>query len=78
MRRNTMVNGSDMRRGLDILTVKQNRSVELLMQAETVTGAAEALHVTRRTVQRWLTEDNFAEAIEQAQGTAISTARRQT
>ena len=49
-----------MRRGPDILTVKQNRSVELLMQGETVTGAAEALHVTRRTVQRRLTEDNFA------------------
>ena len=48
------------------------------MQGETVTGAAEALHVTRRTVQRWLTEDNFAEALEQAQGTAISTARGQT
>ena len=60
MRRNTMANGADMRRGPDILTVKQNRSVELLMQGETVTGAAEALHVTRRTVQRRLTEDNFA------------------
>lgn len=48
------------------------------MQGATVTGAAEALHVKRHTVQRWLTEDNFAEDLEQAQGTAISTARGQT
>ena len=46
------------------------------MQGETVTGAAEALHVTRRTVQRWLTEDNFADALELAQGAAMSTAAR--
>ena len=46
------------------------------MAGATVTGAAEALHVTRRTVQRWLTEGNFAEALEHAQGAAMSTAAR--
>lgn len=46
------------------------------MQGETVTGTAEALHLSRRTVQRWLTEGNFAEALEQAQSTAMSTAAR--
>lgn len=65
-----------MRRGPDILTAKQTRAVELLMQGETVTGAAEALHLSRRTVQRWLTEDNFAEALEQAQSVAMSSAAR--
>ena len=72
-----MENGSDTaRRGPDILTAKQTRAVELLMQGETVTGAAEALHLSRRTVQRWLTEDNFAEALELAQGAAMSSAAR--
>ena len=46
------------------------------MHGETVTGAAEALHLSRRTVQRWLTEGNFAEALEHAQGAAMSTAAR--
>ena len=77
MGRNTTGNACDTaRRGPDILTAKQTRAVELLMQGETVTGTAEALHVTRRTVQRWLTEDNFAEALEQAQSVAMSSAAR--
>lgn len=65
-----------MRRGPDILTARQLRAVDMLMAGETVTGTAEALHVTRRTVQRWLTEDNFAEALELAQGAAMSSAAR--
>ena len=46
------------------------------MAGATVTGAAEALNLSRRTVQRWMTEDNFAEALEHAQGAAMSTAAR--
>jgi hypothetical protein len=46
------------------------------MAGETVTGAAEVLRLSRRTVQRWLTEDNFAEALERAQGAAMSAAAR--
>ena len=76
VRRNTTANGSDIRRGPDLLTARQLRAVDLLMAGATVTGAAEALHVTRRTVQRWLTEGNFAEALEHAQGAAMSTAAR--
>jgi hypothetical protein len=76
VRRNTTANASDTRRGPDILTARQLRAVDMLMAGETVTGTAEALHVTRRTVQRWLTEDNFAEALENAQGAAMSSAAR--
>ena len=77
MRLNTTANGSDIpRRGPEILTARQLRAVDMLMSGETVTGTAEALHVTRRTVQRWLTEDNFAEALEHAQGAAMSSAAR--
>ena len=34
------------------------------------------MHLSRRTVQRWMTEGNFAEALEHAQSTAMSTAAR--
>lgn len=77
MRLNTTGNASGTaRRGPEILTARQLRAVDMLMAGETVTGTAEALHVTRRTVQRWLTEDNFAEALETAQGAAMSSAAR--
>lgn len=62
--------------GPEPLSARQTQAVELLMQGETVTGAAEALGVSRRTVQRWLTERNFAEALEHAQENAVNVAAR--
>ena len=53
------------------LTPRQQKAIEALTQAGTVTAAADAAGVVRKTVYQWLQLPEFEQALTQAKGEAL-------
>ena len=58
------------------LTAKQQRAVQALLTAKSVSAAALAAHVGERTLFRWLTEPAFRAALTAAESNLIDAATR--
>jgi predicted DNA-binding protein YlxM (UPF0122 family) len=48
----------------DVLTVKQNDMVTMLIQGETITDIAKKIDVTRQTVYDWMAKDNIKDELD--------------
>lgn len=48
----------------DVLTVKQNDMVTMLIQGETITDIAKKLGVVRQTVYDWMAKDNIKDELD--------------
>lgn len=55
-----------------ILSAQQRKAVEALMTHATVTAAAEAAGVTRKTIYRWKDQPEFVAALRQAERDATA------
>ena len=53
------------------LTLKQRKAVEALLTTGEVTAAAKEVGVARETVQRWLNQPLFSQAVKAAEARAI-------
>ena len=53
------------------LTPKQRKAVEALLTTGEVTAAAKEVGVARETVQRWLNQPVFSQAVKEAEARAI-------
>lgn len=53
------------------LTLKQRRAIEALLTAQTVADAARAAGVHENTVARWLREEPFRTALQEAQAEVV-------
>jgi len=54
------------------VTSKQRRAIEALVTTGQVTDAADAAQVARRTVYRWLRQDAFRAALDEAEAEAVA------
>jgi site-specific recombinase XerD len=61
---------------LSHLSVRQQRAIEQLLTAESLTQAAVAAGISRRTLTRWLADPAFVAALEQAGSEAVANAAR--
>jgi hypothetical protein len=59
------------------LTPAQLRAIEALLTNNTVTDAAKAAGVDRRTLQRWMAEKEFCDTLRQAESELLSGMSRQ-
>ena len=53
------------------VTAKQFKAIESLLETGSITQAAEAAGVTRKTVHEWLKQDHFSTALNEAQSDVI-------
>jgi transcriptional regulator with XRE-family HTH domain len=58
------------------LTGKQLIAIERLLAGDSIADVAEAARVNRRTLSRWLLDDEFRTARQAAQGEAVAQASR--
>ena len=58
------------------LTGKQLIAIERLLAGDSIADVAEAARVNRRTLSRWLLDDEFRTALQAAQGEAVAQASR--
>jgi len=58
------------------VTSKQRRAIEALVTTGQVTDAADAAQVARRTVYRWLRQDAFRGALDEAEAEAVAEVSR--
>lgn len=56
------------------LTVKQQAAIEALLEGNTITGAAQAAGIGRRTLQRYFSEPDFKAALRAGSDAAIMAA----
>jgi phage terminase small subunit len=61
----------------DKLTRRQKQGVQALLTARTVVEAAAAIGARRRTLQRWLKQPAFKQALQEAQAELLTQASRQ-
>jgi hypothetical protein len=60
-----------------MLTARQQRAIQALLTERTVTDAAKAAKVSRRTLTSWLADEQFCAVLSKATGEAIdATVRR--
>jgi hypothetical protein len=58
------------------LTRNQRRAISALLLNSTLEGAAESIHVSRKTLQRWLSQPGFATALQVEELEVIAAASR--
>ena len=59
-----------------VLTINQVRAISALLEHPRLQDAAAAIGVNRKTITRWLDQDDFRSALHQAEGLAIDEASR--
>jgi len=59
------------------LSAKQKRMIVAMLASRTIGEACESVGVGRTTLARWLSQDDFINALRQAQGEAITQAGSQ-
>ena len=59
------------------LTINQVRAVSALLEYPAIQDAAATIGVNRKTITRWLEQDDFRSALYQAEGAAVDEASRQ-
>lgn len=58
------------------LSERQQRAITALLTERSITDAAQAANVGRRTLQRWLTDETFRAAVSAAQCEVLNHAQR--
>jgi len=58
------------------LTPRQRKALETLLTTGNVKQAAEAAHVSRETIYRWLEQDTFRAALDEGERAAIESLTR--
>ena len=58
------------------LTINQVRAISALLEYPKIQDAAAAIGVNRKTITRWLEQEDFRAALHQAEGLAVDEASR--